>query len=167
VAEIRERLGRHPLDSQRNRAGLAQLLRFCVVGAVSTAAYLVLYLLLRQSMDGQAANAISLLVTAVANTAANRRFTFGVVGSRGAGRHQAQGLVVFALGLGLTSGSLWALHWGAPTASPAAEAAALIAANLAATLLRFVLFRAWVFADSSPRRIDVPAESSVRKGLSA
>ena len=39
------------------------------------------------------ANFIALLVTAVANTAANRRFTFGVRGPRDAVRHQVQGLV--------------------------------------------------------------------------
>ena len=38
-------------------------------------------------------------VTAVANTAANRRLTFGVRGAAGRLRHQAQGLVVFAIGL--------------------------------------------------------------------
>ena len=49
---------------------------------------------------------MALLVTAVGNTAPNRRLTFGVRGAANAGRHQAQGLVVFALGLALTSGSL-------------------------------------------------------------
>ena len=62
-------------------------------------------------------------------------------------RHQAQGLVVFAIGLALTSGSLAALN--AATSDPAhgTELAVLIAANLAATVLRFLLFRAWVFPE--------------------
>jgi hypothetical protein len=61
------------------------------------------------------------------------------------GRHQAQGLVVFALGFALTSGSLAALH--AVESSPARwiELAVLVIANLAATMLRFLLFRGWVF----------------------
>ena len=46
---------------------------------------------------GPGANALSLLVTAVANTAANRRLTFGVRGAAGRLRHQGQGLAVFAL----------------------------------------------------------------------
>jgi hypothetical protein len=36
-------------------------------------------------------NLLALLVTAVGNTAANRRFTFGVTGPRHAVRHQLQG----------------------------------------------------------------------------
>ena len=59
-------------------------------------------------VGAQVANLVALLLTAVANTAANRRLTFGVRGRGGAARHQAQGLVVFALGLALTSGSLLA-----------------------------------------------------------
>lgn len=128
--------------------GLArQLVGFCVVGGLSTLFYLVLYSLFRQFGGSQVANALALLVSAVANTAANRRLTFGVRGSGGAVRHQAQGLVVFGIGLALTSGSLAALN--AATSDPAhsTELAVLIAANLAATVLRFLLFRAWVFPD--------------------
>ena len=50
-----------------------QIASFAVVGIASTIAYVLLYLLLRGVMLAQAANAASLLVTAVANTAANRR----------------------------------------------------------------------------------------------
>lgn len=128
--------------------GLArQLVGFCVVGGLSTLFYLLLYSLFRQFGGSQVANALALLVSAVANTAANRRLTFGVRGRGGAVRHQAQGLVVFGIGLALTSGSLAALN--AATSEPAhsTELAVLIAANLAATVLRFLLFRAWVFSD--------------------
>jgi putative flippase GtrA len=78
----------------------------------------------------------------VANTAANRRLTFGVGGRRHAGRHHAAGLAAFAIGLALTSGALARLH--VLTARPArwAELATLIGANAAATLLRFVVLRA-------------------------
>ncbi|MDX6245300.1 MAG: hypothetical protein QOE76_3023, partial [Frankiales bacterium] len=86
-------------------------------------------------------------VTAIGNTAANRRLTFGVTGS-GAAKHQLQGLVVFGLGLLLTSGSLAVLHSQAGTPSRTLEATVLVAANLAATLLRFLLLRAWVFRAS-------------------
>lgn len=118
-----------------------------MVGALSTLFYLLLYSGFRSFSGSQAANALALLVSAVANTAANRRLTFGVRGRGGAVRHQAQGLVVFGIGLALTSGSLAALN--AATSSPAhsTELSVLIAANLAATVLRFLLFRAWVFPD--------------------
>ncbi len=80
-------------------------------------------------------------------------------GRGGAVRHQAQGLVVFGIGLALTSGSLAALN--AATAEPAhsTELAVLIAANLAATVLRFLLFRVWVFPDRREDRVEaaVPA----------
>jgi putative flippase GtrA len=122
-----------------------QLLSFCLIGAASTLAYAVLYLLVRQAMPAQAANFLSLLLTAVANTAANRRFTFGVRGTGGRLRAQGQGLIVFALGLAVTSGSLALLHRGDPSASHSVELAVLIAASVVATLLRFVLFKAWIF----------------------
>jgi putative flippase GtrA len=111
---------------------------------LSTLAYLVLYSLLRGGMGAQLANALSLGLTAVANTAANRRYTFGVRGSEGAMRHQAQGLIAFLAALVVTSGSLALLHAFAHPAH-VVELAVLILANLAATVLRFVLLRGWVF----------------------
>ncbi|MFF1549215.1 glycosyltransferase [Streptomyces sp. NPDC058291] len=135
-------------DIQDVPKGLArQLVGFCVVGGLSTLFYLLLYSGFRQFSGSQVANALALLVSAVANTAANRRLTFGVRGGGGAVKHQAQGLVVFGIGLALTSGSLAALN--AATSEPAhsTELAVLIAANLAATVLRFLLFRVWVFSD--------------------
>ncbi|MGR6916565.1 glycosyltransferase [[Actinomadura] parvosata] len=127
-----------------------QLPRFAIVGVVSTLAYLVLYSLLRQVVPPLAANAVALLVTAVANTAANRRFTFGVKGSGGAVRHQFEGLIAFLVGLALTSGSLSLLPAGV---SHGVELVAVIVANAAATLVRFLLLRAWVF---NPKRRNTP-----------
>ncbi|MEV5337383.1 bifunctional glycosyltransferase family 2/GtrA family protein [Streptomyces sp. NPDC052676] len=149
-----DRLARPFGDDPRDRElggvprGLTRrLLGFCVVGALSTLCYLLLYSGFRAVTGAQTANALALLLSAIANTAANRRLTFGVRGRGGAVRHQAQGLVVFAIGLALTSGSLAAL--GAATSDPAhsTELAVLVASNLAATVLRFLLFRAWVFPD--------------------
>ncbi len=142
-----------PGGRQRPATGLpGQLLRFALIGVASTLAYLALYLLGRDVMSAQWANALSLLVTAVANTAANRRLTFGVRGAAGRLRHQSQGLVVFALGLAVTSGSLFALHRSDPHASRAVELAVLLAANVVATLLRFGLFRSWLFPTEPPVR---------------
>ena len=123
----------------------AQLLRFAAVGAVSSVGYVLLYVALRPVAGGQAANALALLLCALANTAANRRLTFGLRGRTGALRHQAQGLLVFTIGLALTSGSLALLHRTTPTPARGKEVGVLVAANLAATLVRFLLFRAWVF----------------------
>ncbi len=87
-----------------------QVASFAVVGIASTIAYVLLYLLLRGVMSAQPANVASLLVTAVANTAANRRLTFGISGRQHAARHQVKGLIAFGIGLALTSGALAALH---------------------------------------------------------
>jgi putative flippase GtrA len=127
---------------------LAQVLRFATIGIACTAAYLVLFVLLQGLLGAQGANLVALLITAVANTSANRRFTFGVRGSLGAARHQLQGLVVFAITLGITSGSLDALHSLVVEPSRTLEVAMLVLANLAATLIRFVLLRTWVFSRS-------------------
>ncbi len=128
-----------------------QIAGFSIIGVTSTLAYIVLYLLLRDAMPALAANALSLLVTAVANTAANRRLTFGISGRSHAARHQLKGLLTFAAGLALTSGALAGLH--AATASPGrgAEVAVLVAANLVATALRFLLYRTWVFGGPRPQ----------------
>jgi putative flippase GtrA len=111
----------------------------------STGAYLLLFLAVRGPLGAQGANALALLTTAVANTALNRRFTFGVVGRQQMTRHQVQGLIVFGLALGLTSGTLALAHVVHNTPPPAVELALLVVANAAATLLRFLLLRRWVF----------------------
>jgi len=121
-----------------------QLVRFASIGVVSTVAYLLLYLAFRGITGAQVANAAALLVTAVANTAANRRITFGVTGRDGALRHHAQGLLVFGVALAVTAASLGILNTVTQPSGPV-ELIALVVANLAATALRFVLLRGWVF----------------------
>lgn len=122
-----------------------QLIRFAVIGVASTLAYLVLFVLLRTATGAQAANLLALLITPVANTAANRRLTFGLTGAAQAGRHHLQGLVVFAIGLGLTSGSHAALHAAGDHPGRGLEVTVLVLANLLSTVIRFLLLRAWVF----------------------
>jgi putative flippase GtrA len=143
--------GQHGRRQDTGRRGLGrQMAGFAAVGAASTAAYILLYLALRGALPAQWANAFSLLITAVANTAANRRFTFGIRGRPQAGRHQARGLLAFGTGLLLTSAALAWLH--AVTARPGRglEVTVLVGASLLATLIRFVLYRNWVFR-SDPR----------------
>ncbi len=144
VAEVSERLGRASADAGAGRLGL-QVGVFALVGVASTLAYAVLYLLLRGAVDPLWANAIALLVTAIGNTAANRRLTFGVRGRTDVLRHQAQGLLVFVVGLGVTSGALWLLQQGGGD-HRALEVVVLTVANLAVTVMRFVALRVWVFA---------------------
>jgi putative flippase GtrA len=138
------------------------LVRFALVGVASTLAYLVLYLALRPPLGAQGANGAALLATAIANTAANRRWTFAVRGAVGALRHQLQGLAVFAFALALTAGALGLMHAAAPRASRSIEVAVLVAANLVAAFLRFLLLRDWVFHPSRPTSRSATATTAIQ-----
>jgi len=148
INDLRAQLGRAPLEPATPGvpAGLTrQLVRFATIGVVSTVAYLILFLLLRDPLGSQGANALTLLITAIANTALNRRFTFGIIGPQRKTRQQLQGLIVFGLALGLTSGTLAAAHAITTTPPAAIELALIIVASAAAALIRFLLLRRWVF----------------------
>lgn len=128
---------------------LRQVVRFGTVGVLSTAAYLLLFLALHGLLGAQLANLLALLLTAIGNTAANRRFTFGVRGAGTIARHHVEGLIVFAIALAITSGSLAGLHAVTDQPDQLLETSVLVIANLVATVARFVLLRGWVF---HPRR---------------
>ena len=129
----------------RNDVGMGrQLVRFGLIGAATTVMFAVMYLAMRDAVGAQWANIISLAVATFVNTALNRTVTFGVRGA-GAVRHQLQGYVVLLIALVFTSGSLWALGVFIPAAGHGAEVVVLTIANVAATLVKFVLFRVWVF----------------------
>lgn len=151
LAAIKASLGREPLTPPNAAVAgvppgmVAQLVRFGVIGVASTAAFAALYLALHAALGAQIANFLALLITALLNTAANRRFTFGVRGREGAGRHHVQGLLIFGVGLALTSGSLAVLHAVSAAPDKRAELAVLVVANLVATLTRFLALRSWVF----------------------
>jgi putative flippase GtrA len=106
-----------------------RVFRFMAVGVASTSAYAVLYLALRGSLGAAGANAVALALTAVANTAANRRVTFRVRGRAGLLRQHALGAVVFFLTLGLTTGALGVLHGLAAHPPRELELAVLIVAS--------------------------------------
>jgi putative flippase GtrA len=125
----------------------SRVARFLAVGVASTLAYALLYLLLRElALGSAAANASALAITAVANTAANRRITFGVRGRAGVLRQQGLGAIVYVITLGLTTGALGLLHALAAHPSRALEAGVLVVASALATVARYVGLRSWVFA---------------------
>ncbi|MGA8211664.1 MAG: glycosyltransferase [Nocardioidaceae bacterium] len=144
LSEVTTRWGRTTYAGASGAVG-AQVVLFAVVGAVSTVAYAALYLVLRGTLGAFWANSVALVATALANTAANRRVTFGFRGAAWALRQQAQGLVIVGVGLVVTSGSLWLLHALAAAPARLAEVAVLTVANLVVTVTRFVAMRQWVF----------------------
>ena len=131
------------------RMVIRQLARFAGIGVLSTLAYAGLFVLFRPVLGAFTANALALLLTAVANTAANRRLTFGVRGGQGLAGDHTVGLLAFGAGLLLTSGSLAVLH---AVSDPGAwvELSVLSGANVLATLIRFVALR--VRMHRQPRR---------------
>ena len=118
--------------------------RFATVGITSTIAYVLIYLALRNVLPEWTANALALIGTAVANTAANRRITFGVRGREGLAGDYAAGLAAFVLALLLTTATSDGLRSLDPRASPLLEVLVLTTANLVATMCRYRLFRGWM-----------------------
>jgi putative flippase GtrA len=136
-------------------AAASPLLRFVGIGTASTAAYALIFLLAHAALGAVGANALALALTAVANTAANRRLTFGVRGRAGLLRHHARGALVFVLTLALTTGALGVLHGLDRRPARALELAVLVVATATATVTRYVALRTWVFA-AARRRPELP-----------
>jgi putative flippase GtrA len=128
-------------------AAASPIARFATIGVASTVAYALLYLALRGALSAQAANAIALAITAVANTTANRRFTFGVRGRRGLLREQALGFGIFVATVLVTGGALALINPG----SRVLEVALLVVVSGVATVARYVALRFWVFARRGSR----------------
>jgi putative flippase GtrA len=168
LAELRSQLGRPelvtapPTSVPGVPSGLpGQLVRFAAIGIASTLAYIVLFALLRGPVGPYGANLLALVITAVGNTAANRRLTFGVRGTAGAATHHVQGLIVFGSGLALTTSALAALHAWLPDAGGAVELLVLVVANALATVLRFVAYRSWIFRKHTVHRAEPAHQESL------
>jgi len=122
---------------------------FAAIGVVSTLAYALLFLLLAGALGSALASAVALALTAVGNTAANRRLTFGIRGREGLARQHVAGFLVFLLALALTNGALTVLHDLDRHAPRLLEAAVLVLATLAATVTRYVALSSFVFRKRS------------------
>ena len=123
-----------------------RVVRFALIGVISTIAYAVLFLALRPELGAPWANAVALALTAVANTHANRHITFGVRGPRGLLAQHAGGALAFLFALCLTDGALALLSSLDPHPPRWLEVAVLIAASAIATVVRYLALRSWVFA---------------------
>jgi len=132
---------------------------FATIGVASTLAYVVLFTALRSVATAAVSNAVALLVTAIGNTAANRRLTFRITGRETMLRDQAAGLVAFGLALAITTGAVGLLERVAPNPGRALEIVILVAANGLATVVRFVLLRTWIWGPSHSTTYDQPEGS--------
>jgi putative flippase GtrA len=143
--------------SNRSHAGIARalchtpLVRFVGIGIVSTIAYAILYLCLRAPLGPDGANALALGLTALANTQANRRLTFGVRGRADLLRQHSAGAVVYLLALGLTLAVLSLLHRFDAHPASLLEVTVLVLASGAATIIRYLALRTWVFSRRGTR----------------
>ncbi len=128
----------------RTRLGIRQPLTFAAIGVASTLAYALIYAALRETASAQVANTVALAFTTLANTQANRRFTFGIRGRTGLVADHAGGLAALGVALAISSASISLLQLTVPTPGVGLELAALGFGNGIATIARFVLLRLWL-----------------------
>ncbi|HEY2603599.1 MAG TPA: glycosyltransferase family 39 protein [Thermoleophilaceae bacterium] len=135
-----------------------ELWSFMVVGALCTAAYAVLYTLMRHGgLAPGVANALALAATMGANFAANRHFTFRA-GCEPLGRQLGSYAVAYLIGLAVSSVALALLLSVLGHPQGALDTAAGVTAGLGATLVRYFLMRSWVFRPAVSRLQGTVAE---------
>ena len=116
-----------------------QIVVFAEIGVVSTVISLALFLLLRGSVGAVWANLIAVGATALGNTWANRRYTFGHRDRQQRGRHYMGGVAISLAGLALSSVAL------AGVSGELMQVLVLLSTWSLATVARFGLLRNWVF----------------------
>jgi putative flippase GtrA len=126
---------RAPLADDMGR----QLVSFAAIGSVSTAVSLALFLWTRGPFGAVGANAFALTATAVANTWANRRWTFARRGPSGRLRDSRGGALAYVGGLALSSAALGVVALG--RGGVVAQVLALAVAWSLTTVARFALLR--------------------------
>jgi putative flippase GtrA len=129
-----------------------QVARFAVIGAGSTALHLGLLAAFTTPLGAQVANLVGLVVSTVANTAANRAWTFQVRGTDRMARHHVQALVVFAITWVSSSAALELLDVAWPNASTLSTVAVVAVANAVSTVVRFLAMRSWIFRSPGSAR---------------
>lgn len=151
------------------RALSQQVVRFAGVGAFSTVLHLGLFaLLVRGGVASQLANGVALVIATIANTTANRAWTFGVSGRERMAVHHGQALLIFAITWTATTAALAALAAVWPDAGTVVQTAVVAGANVLSTAVRFVAMRRWIFAprasghrDVEDGVVDSPVDGSV------
>jgi putative flippase GtrA len=113
-----------------------QLLHFAGVGAVSTVTFAVLFALLYGSVGAVGADVLALMLCALGNLAANRRFTLTDRGSAGRRGYYAKGLTLSLLPLATTLAALAATS-ASGVFGLGVDLAVITVANLGASAARF------------------------------
>lgn len=148
--ETRQTSPTRPVSRKRPKGVLRypvvrQLIRFTGVGIICTVTSLALYALFRPWIGPQPANAAALIITSLMNTALNRRLTFKISGNRRRARDHLNGLIVIAVALVITGGSLAVLHALRPEATLEEDLWTTTLSGFVATAVRFTMLRHWIF----------------------
>ena len=147
-----------PGSLRNNREVIRELALFVIIGVLNTALFFVVYNALRLALPPFQANAIAVVVGALASFWANRRFTFRVKGGQRVGRQLLEFGVVFAVTLALSTGALDVLYRLDRTPSLLAENVALGIGSILTVSARFLLLRFWVFRSATPPSASVEQE---------
>ncbi|MGI5128536.1 GtrA family protein [Pseudonocardia sp. CA-107938] len=142
---------RHPL--------VVQALRYLIVGGLGTGVNALIYLVLRTWIDAVPANLVALVLSTIASTEANRRFTFGGAAVRHWRSYvQSGGTVLFYAFYSSTVLLILAALVDNP--GPTLEASCVATASLLGGTARFLVMRYWVFGGEEtvpePVRSDGP-----------
>ncbi|MEU7628957.1 GtrA family protein [Nocardia sp. NPDC049220] len=128
----------------RGDRGLAQLIRFALVGGSSNVAYVLLFL----AMHGTGpllANVVGSIVSTVIANELHRQLTFHAAGRVGWFTAQWEGGGLALVGLGITTAALAALGVWAPGLGDTAQATAILAITVVVGGMRFLALRGLVF----------------------
>lgn len=132
------------------RPTVAQLGRYALVGGVGTLLNVLLFLVARLWWDAVPANLVAIVLTTLATTEANRRFTFRGERRRWRTLLQNVGTVAFYAFYG--SAVLMLLDTLVAHPTQLMESIAVAAAGLVGGIARFAVMRLWAFAPTHAAR---------------
>jgi putative flippase GtrA len=128
-----------------------KFVKFCIIGALSVAFYVAVYLVLRDLWPPALANMGALFLSVLFNTEANRRWTFDRTGVRRVGMH-LRAIALITLTYACTTGAVVALHAFDPQAGRLTEVIVLVTADLLMVVVRFIALDRWVFRRRERRK---------------
>jgi putative flippase GtrA len=134
---------------QQDDAG-AQLARFAVVGAISSALYALVFIALAD-LGSQPANLAGAVASTLLANELHRRLTFHAGGQVSWFTAQWEGGGLAGVGLAATSLALAGVHGLVGDVGTGTQLCLIAAVTGAIGLVRFVALRSWVFSPAAPR----------------